>query len=212
MVFPTFCSLNLNLAIMSSWSEPQSAPGLVYADCIVSPSLAAKNIINLISVLTIWWCPCVESSLVLLEGVCYDQCIPWQNSVSLWPASFCTPRPNLPVTPGISWLLTFAFQSPMMKRTSFLVLVLECLVGLHTTIQLPLLQHYWSGRRLGLLWYWMLCFRNEQRSFWHFWDCIQVLHFGFSCYAGYSISSIGFLPTVVDVMVIWIKFVHSCLF
>ena len=41
-----------------------------------SPSLAAKNIINLISVVTIWWCPCVESSLVLLdEGVCYDQCI-----------------------------------------------------------------------------------------------------------------------------------------
>ena len=40
----------------------------------VFPSLAAKNIINLILVLTIWWCPCVESSLVLLEeGVCYDQ-------------------------------------------------------------------------------------------------------------------------------------------
>ena len=40
-----------------------------------SPSLAAKNIINLISVLTIWWCPCAESSLVLLEeGVCY-QCV-----------------------------------------------------------------------------------------------------------------------------------------
>ena len=32
-----------------------------------SPSLAAKNIINLISVFTICWCPCVESSLVLLE-------------------------------------------------------------------------------------------------------------------------------------------------
>ena len=41
-----------------------------------SPSLAAKNIINLISVSTIWWCSCVESSLVLLEeGVYYDQCI-----------------------------------------------------------------------------------------------------------------------------------------
>ena len=26
----------------------------------------------------------------------------WQNSVSLCPASFCTPWPNLPVTPGIS--------------------------------------------------------------------------------------------------------------
>ena len=35
-----------------------------------SPSLAAKNIINMILVLTIWWCPCVESSLVLLEGGC----------------------------------------------------------------------------------------------------------------------------------------------
>ena len=41
-----------------------------------SPSLAAKNIINLILVLAIWWCPCVESSLVLLgEGVFYDLCI-----------------------------------------------------------------------------------------------------------------------------------------
>ena len=44
----------------------------------------------------------------------------WQNSVNLCPASFCTPRPNLPVTPGISGLPTFAFQSPIMKRTSFL--------------------------------------------------------------------------------------------
>ena len=37
-----------------------------------SPSLAAKNIISLISVLTMWWCPYVELSLVLLkEGVCF---------------------------------------------------------------------------------------------------------------------------------------------
>ena len=41
-----------------------------------SPSLAAKNIVNLILVLTIWWCPCVVSSLTLLkEGAFYDQCI-----------------------------------------------------------------------------------------------------------------------------------------
>ena len=26
----------------------------------------------------------------------------WQNSISLCPASFGTPRPNLPVTPGVS--------------------------------------------------------------------------------------------------------------
>ena len=50
----------------------------------------------------------------------------WQNSVSLCPASFCTPGPNFPVTPCISWLPTFAFQSPIMKRTSFFwMLVLE---------------------------------------------------------------------------------------
>ena len=49
-----------------------------------SPSLAAKNIINLILVLTIWWCPCIESSLVLLEkGVCYDQCILSAKLISL---------------------------------------------------------------------------------------------------------------------------------
>ena len=34
MVFPTFFNWSLNLAIRSSWSEPQSAPGLVFADCI----------------------------------------------------------------------------------------------------------------------------------------------------------------------------------
>ena len=31
-------------------------------------------------------------------------------------------------------------------------------------------------------------------------------------YEGYSISCKGFLPTVVDTMVIWIKFTHSCPF
>ena len=29
-----FFNLSLNLAIRSSWSEPQSAPGLVFVDCI----------------------------------------------------------------------------------------------------------------------------------------------------------------------------------
>ena len=43
----------------------------------------------------------------------------WQNSISLCPASFHTPRPNLPVTPGVSCLPTFAFQSLIKKRTSF---------------------------------------------------------------------------------------------
>ena len=44
----------------------------------------------------------------------------WQNSISLCPTSFYIPRPNVPVTPGVSWLPTFSFQFPIMKRTSFL--------------------------------------------------------------------------------------------
>ena len=47
----------------------------------------------------------------------------WQNSISLCPTLFHIPRPNLPVTPAVSWLPTFAFQSPIMKRTSFLAKV-----------------------------------------------------------------------------------------
>ena len=85
-----------------------------------SPSLAAKNIINLISVLTIWWCPCVASSPVLLEkGVFCDQYVLLAELLAF--ACFILYfRPNLPVTPGVSWLPTFALQSPIMKRTSFL--------------------------------------------------------------------------------------------
>ena len=41
-----------------------------------------------------------------------------QNTMSLCPASFCTPRPNLPVTSGVYLLPTFAFQSTVMKKTS----------------------------------------------------------------------------------------------
>ena len=65
-----FCNKEFMIwAIVSSWS------------CFcwlyrASPSSSAKNIIHLILVLTNWWYPCVESSLVLLkEGVCCDQCI-----------------------------------------------------------------------------------------------------------------------------------------
>ena len=70
------------------------------------------------------------------------------------------------------------FCWPIMKRTYFCMLVLEGLVGLHRTIQIPLLQRYWLGHRLALPWYWMVCLGNEQRLFCRFLDYIQVLHFG----------------------------------
>ena len=147
------------------------------------PSLAAKNIINLIEVLTVWWYPCIESSLMSLEeGICYDQCI-FLAKLCLAFAGLCfVLKAKFAFTPGISWLPTFAFQSPMMKRMSFLGVSSKGLVGLHRTIQLQVLQHNWLRHRRGLRWYWMVCLGNKQRSFCHFWDCTQVLHFGLFCW------------------------------
>ena len=57
------------------------------------------------------------------------------NSVSFRPASFCTPRPKLPIIPGATWFPTFAFQSPMINRTSFFFffgIILESLVGINS--------------------------------------------------------------------------------
>ena len=123
----------------------------------------------------------------------------WQNSGSLCPASFCTPRSNLPFTPGISWLPNFAFQSHMMKRDSFLVLVLEGLIGPHRTIQPQLLQPYWLGHRIGLLWYSMVFLGNEQRSLCRFWVCTHILHFRLFCWlCGLLHSSRDFCPMLLN--------------
>ena len=118
----------------------------------------------------------------------------WQNSIRVCPASFRISRPNLPVTPGVSWLPTFAFQSPIIKRTFLGVFILKGLVSFHRTIQLQLLQHYWSGHRLGLLWYWLVCLGNEQRSFCHFWDCIQEQVSSCGCTAWSSEQRTGDTP------------------
>ena len=38
--------------------------------------------------------------MLLEEGVCYDQCLLLAKlAICLCPASFCIPRPNMPVTP-----------------------------------------------------------------------------------------------------------------
>ena len=85
-----------------------------------SPSFTAKNIINLV-LDQFGFGPLCRVFSCFIEGAC----LLWPvcslgKTVSLFPASFCSPRPNLPVTPGISWLPTFAFQALIMKRTSFL--------------------------------------------------------------------------------------------
>ena len=98
--------------------------------------------------------------------------------------------------------------------------VLEVLVGLHRTVQLQLLQHYWLGHidldYCDIEWfalepnrYHSVIFETASKY------CIldsfltMLLLLLLSHYEGYSISSKGFLPTVVDIMINLVKFTHS---
>jgi len=85
-------------------------------------------------------------------------------------------------------------------------LTLEGLEYLQRITQLQLLQHSWLEHRLGLLWCWIICLRNELRSFCHFWKspkyCIldscwlratpYLLrdHFGFLDNSGFCLNQI----------------------
>ena len=81
------------------------------------------------------------------------------------------------------------------------MLVLDGVVDLHRTIQLQLLQHHWLGYRLKVMLNSLPWKRTEivlsflrvhpSNAFWTLVD-----------YEGYSSFSKGFLPTVVDIMVI----------
>ena len=107
----------------------------------------------------------------------------WKNSVSLCPASFCTPRPNLPVTPGSSWLPTFACQSPMMKRTSFFFFFgisfrRSCRSSQNRSASSALVvgaRPYITMILKGLHW-------KRTEVILSFWDCTQVLHFWLFCW------------------------------
>ena len=93
------------------------------------------------------------------------------------------------------------------------VWVLEGHAGLQRTGQLHLHCPQWLGHRLGLLWCWMVCLSKEPISSVIF-DIAPrycILDSFVDC-ESYFISSKGFFPTVVDKMVIWIKFTHSSTF
>ena len=142
-----------------------------------SPSLAVKNIINLISVLTIWWCPCVVFSCVVGRG-----CWLWpvcSRGKTLLAFALLLSALQAQICLLLQVFLDFLFlhSSPLWwKGYLFGVLVLKGLVGLHRTVQLQLFQHYWLGHRLGLPWYWIICLGKRDHSV-IFWVCIQVLHF-----------------------------------
>ena len=93
----------------------------------------------------------------------------------------------------------------MMKIASlFLVLVIEGLLGLHKTVHLQLLQNYLVAIGLDFCdieWFALETNQDQSVVFESTWSFVH--------HEGYSISSKRFLPTVVDIMFIGIKFTHS---
>ena len=124
----------------------------------------------------------------------------FQGQICLWPKAF------------LDFLLWHS--SPLWwKGRLFWVLGFKGLVGLHRTIPLQLLQHYWLGHRLGLQWIeWFALETNRDHSVIFEIASKYCVSDSFIDYDGYSISSKGFLPTVVDIMVIWVEFTHSSIF
>ena len=145
-----------------------------------SPSLAAKDIINLILILTIWWCPCVESSLVLLEeAFAVTSVFSWQNSVSLCPASSVL-QDQISLSSRYFLTSYSCIWVPYNEKDIFFgVLVLEGLVNL------PMKKRSFfsiTGWGIDLDCCDIEWFPLEvNRSFCLFWVCIQVLHFGLFC-------------------------------
>ena len=150
-----------------------------------SPSLAAKNKINLISVLTIWWCACAPVSLE--KGVCYDQPVLTKHAKSLtkllaFALLYCSPKPNLLITSGISLLPTFAIQSPIMERTSFFGVSSRRSCSSSYKFNFSFFGISGWGVDLDYGDFKWFALEIKLRSFCHFWDCTQVLHFRFFCW------------------------------
>ena len=83
------------------------------------------------------------------------------------------------------------------------MLVLGGLVGIHRTIQIQFLQHYW----FGIDWdycdiEWFALEMNRHHSVILEMTSKYCILDSFVDYDGYFISSKGFLPTVVDTMII----------
>ena len=133
----------------------------------------------------------------------------WKNSVSFCPASFCITRPNFSVTPGISWLSTFAFLLPMMKRTSCLMLVLEILVDLQELFNFSFFDI--SGLDIDLDYCdveWVALEMNQGHSIVFETAPKYCISESFIDNEGSSTSKV-FFPTTLDIMVFWIKLSHS---
>ena len=154
MLLPTLFNLSLNLVTRSSWSEPQSAPGLVFADCIAFLHFGRKEYNQsyfgvghlVMSMCRVFSCavgrgcllwPVLSLGKILLAFDLLHFVLQGQTHLLL----------------HVSLDFLFLHSSSLWWKGHILgVLVLEDLIGLHITIQLQFLQNCWLEHRLGLLW------------------------------------------------------------
>ena len=130
VVFPTFFNLSLNLEIRSSWSEPQSAPSLVFANSVFDCKEENQSDFG-IDHLVMYMC--IVISCVVGRG-----CLLWPVlSLSKTLLAFALLHS---VLQGQSFLLLQVCLdslplhfNPLWWKTSFLVLVLEGPVGYQRT-------------------------------------------------------------------------------
>ena len=139
VVFPTFFNLSLNLEIRSSWSEPQSAPSLVFANSVFDckeENQSDFGIDHLVMSL------CRVFSYVVGRG-----CLLWpvhslgKTLLAFALLHFVLQGQICPVLQVSLDFLLLHSRSLWWNEHCFLVLVLEGLVVLYRTIQLQLLQH-----------------------------------------------------------------------
>ena len=160
---------------------------------------------NLISVLTIWWCPGAVISWVVGKGCLLWPACSLDKAVRLCCLHFVL-QDQTCLLFWVSLDFLILHSNPLWwKGHPFLVFILD-VVGLNRTNQLQILWHQGLGHRLRLLWYWMACFGNKPRTFCCFWDCTEYcILYPLIDYESHSISSKGIFLTVVDIMVIWIN-------
>ena len=148
MVFPTFFSWSLNLAIRSSWSEPQSPPGLVFRWPVYSFSIFGCKEYNQsdfgIDCLMMPTCRVVS---------CVDgrECLLWlvgslDKTLLALPSFILYSKAKLACYSRLSLDFLLFHSNPVWgKGCLSLVLVLSGLIGHHRAGQLQLLQYQWLG-------------------------------------------------------------------
>ena len=128
----------------------------------------------------------------------------WQNSVSLCPASLCTLKAKFACYSRYLLTSYFCIPVPSNEKDIFWgVLVLEDLVGILRTLRLQLFSITGWGIDLDYCdTEWFALETNRGHSVIFDITSKYCILDSFVDYDGYSISSKGFLPTIMEIMVI----------